>query len=397
MVRCLETDIRVKLGPFECQKLYTALGFRRAMHLLPLLRSLVENAATAATEKEFTPSPERIDKLLAVLETGKGTPSLKMERPKTGTRISGRALALVIAVELGTALEARLAGEPREPVDKYSEVEVARDISARIGGKKMPTNQMNGEQTDQETLDLHEVDAGRKPNEPSKSAGAERPDALLPYCEVRAVVDGLVANKTPIKPGQTYAAMAAIPAYSPRCSEHPIASVLSAGGSAKGSWNQAHDDWELEVREIERVCTDEAFGPHRIHFDLVCCERDTPNVTTTHVAAPFKTETAPPSACEIFASTETTEYLHTANGADVLSSWGDEVEQEGGQASLFDPPPETISVALHLDSSPDAMRTVVTLPRWSSDGEIWEVRQSRIIRVSLQLFWSRYQQKFRWW
>lgn len=95
------------------------------------------------------------------------------------------------------------------------------------------------------------------------------------------------------------------------------------------------------------------------------------------------------SEWEVLATTATVEYFHTGNGADVLSSspWTEATAAEehvdagekrgdglGGTIPLLVPPPEELSVSLYLEDDPNEIVAVVAVPRWHSDGEVWEVR-----------------------
>lgn len=104
-------------------------------------------------------------------------------------------------------------------------------------------------------------------------------------------------------------------------------------------------------------------------------------------------------AWEVLATSATVEYFHTAHLADVLSSspWtepsgGDSRDNKGAyhgddskvskvSNSLFDSPPEEVSVSLYLESDPETV-VVVAVPRWLSDGEVWEVRERVLGGVS---------------
>ena len=94
------------------------------------------------------------------------------------------------------------------------------------------------------------------------------------------------------------------------------------------------------------------------------------------------------SRWEVLATSSVAEYFHTGNLNDVLSSspWkvadesehddapGEEGGDQGDASSIFDSPPEEISVSLYVDSDPENTSSVFSVPRWFSDGEVWEVR-----------------------
>ena len=93
------------------------------------------------------------------------------------------------------------------------------------------------------------------------------------------------------------------------------------------------------------------------------------------------------SQWQVLATSAVIEYFHIGNLKDVLSSssWevadeskhNDAPDEEGGhqgdESSIFDSPPEEISVSLYADSDPKNTSFVFTVPRWLSDGEVWEV------------------------
>ena len=94
------------------------------------------------------------------------------------------------------------------------------------------------------------------------------------------------------------------------------------------------------------------------------------------------------SRWEVLATSTVVEYFHIGNLKDVLSSssWGvadesklddapgEEGSYQGYESSIFDSPPEEISVSLYVNSDPENTASVFTVPRWLSDGEVWEVR-----------------------
>lgn len=91
---------------------------------------------------------------------------------------------------------------------------------------------------------------------------------------------------------------------------------------------------------------------------------------------------------EVLTTSAVVEYFHTGNLVDVLSSypWAAAVEEEsydtgnknggglGDTNPLLTSPPEDLSVSLYLENEPKNILVVVTVPRWLSDGEVWEVR-----------------------
>lgn len=85
----------------------------------------------------------------------------------------------------------------------------------------------------------------------------------------------------------------------------------------------------------------------------------------------------------VLATSGTVEYFHTGNLVDVLSEFPskataeekrDDTTKKNDGNSLFFPPPEELSVSLYLESDPDQTMVILAVPRWFSDGEVWEVR-----------------------
>lgn len=87
----------------------------------------------------------------------------------------------------------------------------------------------------------------------------------------------------------------------------------------------------------------------------------------------------------MLATTGTVEYFHTGNLVDPLSAlpWKATAKEERNDADgtediknpLFLPPPEELSVSLYLEGDPEEATVVLAVPRWFSDGEVWEVRR----------------------
>lgn len=314
MEACTGKTWAKSLHPFQCTTIVTVLASDRGTEqLLPALRE-ISRTATAAPPvgKNSSPSPKVVAELLAVLETDPTMSSLRIGTPRPRGRTSGSAVAFLAEVNLGTTLEAKL-------------------------------------------TDGH----------PS-----------IRRCEVRVVVDGAVAQRILLDSAQTSQSVAVgvTPVYGSRCSEHPAHATMAAA-TAKGAapvWTHNKNMWYMEAREVDRVCTNDTFGPHRVHAELACCdggEGGGANTVEHDVAGPGE----PESSCEVLAIAAPVEYIHTANGAPVLSAWSEE-QQETGPSPLLLPPPDNISVSLHLERLPATVNGVVTVPRWSSDGEVWEVR-----------------------
>ena len=313
-----------------------------------------------------------------------------MIAPTLRGRTSGSVFAFVAQYTLGTALEARLAEGIALSNDKAGETKRA-PLAGSIGKEPMATESDEKETGEGTPRKLSEGSALRSDDQlsayaRSKDGSRHRRDeeaaqlSPLERCEVRVVVDGVEAVRIPLNANETednLAMRAVFPVYSPRCSEHPLqAAMEEAGGRARGGWDSSEDVFHLESREIERVCTADSFGSHRVHAELSCCTFGAAGESANSQASTATGDATPPrSTCEVFAKTAQVEYFHTGNGADVYSSWEEEHGQQGGESRsrLLDPPPEDISVSLYLESAPETIRTTVTVPRWSSDGNVWEV------------------------
>lgn len=330
MEACMQTTAFASQAvPYECKSITSVLSSERAtLQLLPALRTIAAKVTADPpfdTKRESPSAPSATsttaNRLLALLE---GTPNpaipyLRMDVPKPGGRTSGEVVAFVGEVNVGTP-----------PVDR----------------------------------------------------------PLRGSCEVRFIVDGAVVDRIPIEPNAEtkQLAVAVTPVYPPRCSEHPAHSAtMAAAGGAGRAWDHNPDMWCVEAREIEKVCTQDAFGLHRMHAELACCsggaeEGVSGDDTATAVGGSgVSSGEALQSSCEVIASAAPVEYFHTANGAAIPTVRGEDYKEgEGSVLSsplLLDPPPEDITVSLHLDSSTsDDARAVVSVPRWSSDGDVWEVR-----------------------
>lgn len=92
---------------------------------------------------------------------------------------------------------------------------------------------------------------------------------------------------------------------------------------------------------------------------------------------------------EVLATSATVEYFHTgilSNAVASSPSITEEAERQNRDdasetnsdrvvaTSIFDSPPEELSVPLYLKGDPNKVVETVAVPRWLSDGEVWEVR-----------------------
>lgn len=433
MEKCLDhmsyhTDF---LLPLDCQGMYIVLASERGkLQLRPALQDLwrqqqhtaeLGRRAVASGEvsvSKISPSADTIAGLLSLLDVdvksedsdrssdggrraSSEEPFVKVLAPVDAARVNGGAVPFFAEVYLGGALEERL-------------------LKVRNGRRREDAASSN-------LVGGHETRTGRAEE---RGPGHSPWLPLFHRCEVRAVVDGVVTTRIPIYedgdgdvPTATADASsekqegggeedtspenggggdkrrragkatshtirrAVIPDYgTPHCSDHPraaatLATTAGVAGTAGASWGNYEDMWLIEARQVDRVCTREAFGPHRMQGELACCFSDGGHAGDREIGASGGKET-----CEVQAISAPVEYHHTGHLADVLSSsWA---EQERGFVSgsgagsgesgpgglLFDPPPEEISVSVYVETAPDAAAAVMAVPRWSSDGDVWMVR-----------------------
>eukprot|EP00752_Nemacystus_decipiens_P004608 g4207.t1 len=356
------------------------------------------------TSRLAEPSAERIESLLSLLEGANGhsnermVPSLRMVFPQPGGRLSGGVVPFSGEITLGAALTASLDAANAKTVhtrDTHPIPAEHRQLRNDIGSSSSPGS--GGHK--HAVLASSDIDA----------------------CVVRVIVDDVLVSTVPIDAAKsaddtgssdaeaTLAIQTAVqPTYesNARCSEHPAKEAVAAPTEGRGAWPDNEVNWRLEARSVEKICTREVFGPHRIHGELACRRIvDDENVAGTKATveapsaktSPEATREPPPrpepertlegSRWEVMATSAVVEYFHTGNLVDVLSSspWTvdaeskhDDARREKGEherdtSPLFDPPPEDISVSLYVDSDPENTDFVVTVPRWLSDGEVWEV------------------------
>ncbi|CAM9184652.1 unnamed protein product [Ectocarpus sp. 12 AP-2014] len=321
-----------------------------------------------------TPSAWRIESLLALLDGENERsgmvitpPFLHMKHPIPQGRVSGGVVKFAVEVFLGAALRTSLIAAATFNDGSISSGSGYR----RVGG----------------------------------DTGMEPPLSDYDRCVVRAVVDGSISSTIPVDTADVFkndgeAAVemqtAIVPTYdhNPHCSEHPA--------KALAGWGANEDVWRLDSRAVDRVCTREAFGAHRIHGELAC-RRSTSTVAESQskpivhgnaneggwgsaASSPLPESNMKGPAWEVLATSAMVQYFHTGHLADVLSSFPwtapsggerhDNKGAENGDGStvsnpLFDSPPEEVSVSLFLESDPETL-VVVAVPRWLSDGEVWE-------------------------
>ena len=305
----MEPDFAPRMQPFECRNIYALLAsVRERDQLLPALETLSRNAAatiaastaassTLAPEKHLLPSSENIQRLLQIVRPYSQAPSLRMIAPSVGGRTSGSVFAFVAHCTLGTALEARLAEALGPSADQQGETEQAL---AGSSGKGPTTTQSDENEVGKGTTgiwwggsaarsgDKLSADAGGKDGNWHHGQDEEAPRLPpLEHCEVRGVLDGLEAVRIPLSAAKTHANLAAkavFPVYPPRGSEHPLQEAMKdrVGDRDGGAWDASEDVFYLEARDIERICTADSFGIHRVHAELSCCTAGATDESASH-------------------------------------------------------------------------------------------------------------------
>lgn len=387
MERCLEPIFSLNFQAFGCHNMVTVVAYERREKLLGVVQTLAHDAAAAANRAAVksdaavhdAPSLMRIQKLRAVLGADDEATALHVSSPKLGERTSGGAVAFIANINIGAALNARLT---RAAGDGTAGLKIG-GILAQVGRRSegpadaretRVKSSIRGDKRreEEESQVVADLGQGLGGDDSDSSRHGQRDAVTLPprldYCEVHVTVDGLTAHRLRV---DTTAALplkamsAIIPTYTPRCSKHPAqgGTAKAVAGTVRREWDSNLDTWYLEARVIERVCVEEAFGSHRLDAELECCADG---------AAP-STLLGEDATCEVFATTTPVEYFHTGNGADRVLPVAHIGEDEHVN-SLLDPPPMNISVSLFLETDPEFARAVVTVFRWSSDGEVWEVR-----------------------
>lgn len=194
----------------------------------------------------------------------------------------------------------------------------------------------------------------------------------------------------------------------------------------ESSWSGNLNAMSVEARTVDRVCTEDVFGLHEIHIELACCrssggysggdDGEQQHGIRAAAAGKGETKTTPRStsplpslSCEVFAITPSVEYFHTALGrapsplppaayapsgrdveggttvgaergidataAEAAAAAAATVEpaEEFATVASLEPIPESVSVTVYLEGAFEAAKTIVTVSRWGSDGEVWEV------------------------
>lgn len=335
---------------------------RGTEQLRPALQIIKENTAAAITPSRpddvGSISIAATEKLLSLLPAGPEAtvvPSLRVDFPKRSSRVGGSVVPFVAEVRLGTALETRRAAG------------CATNDEASTQGKAVSGGW-----------------SSRDRDKPSQSPLSVSQSLPLERCELRILVDELEAMRFHIAPsGTTNIRHGLSLVYAPRCSKHPDHDVAVAAG--KEWWRNDKDAWYVEARTVDRVCTRDVFGSHSMRVDVVCYQETGHGDDSTRAAAGAEEKrvengdgaagTATPATpgalpFEVITSAQSIEYVHTANGAGAAVSSG-EKNMEAPAATLGSLP-DQVSVSLYLDGASDTSATV-TVPRWSSDGEVWQV------------------------
>lgn len=363
------------INPAESRFIVSVLATHRAtQQLLPAIKTIKTTMVASASSASSTePISARFaattEKLLDLLDPDGSAllPSVRVEFPKRGGRVSGSVVPLVAEVNLGTALEARL----------------AEDTTARDGASGRARG--NGRQH-----------SGGDDLMSGSSLPATETTAKIPppldRCELRIILDEEVTARFPVAPsGTTNMKEGVAPVYGPRCSEHPEQERTAAAG--KEWWRTNKDGLYVEARTIDRVCSRNYFGPHRVRAELACYAREggkgssgealaaSSNVQkaveeragSADMAAPTPELTSPP--VEIVATSASIEYIHTGNGATGVASLEG---NKTAEVAVTQPLPEDVSAFLYLEGMPYTSATV-TVPRWSCEGDVWQVRLKIVI------------------
>lgn len=373
--------------PYECKSILNVLAAERAkVQLLPALRIIKKEAAMASslglTARQSL--AERTDRLLSILKPQRlSEPSIKVDFPKPGGRVSGRVIPFVADIFLGSRLEERLGVGLSESSASFGSDEEALN---QAGGQRQPSPRRT---TPVLSSDLEGGDGARRRD--GGEMRSPREASTLERCELRVVVDGseVQAIDVPLA-SYVHLTQALSIEYAPRCSEHPAQNTV---GAMRGDrwWDHDNDAWYLEARTIDGVCTGDMFGSHSMRAELACCQEKKSDYTNaaaavvtgvdgveqppTDAAGADMRAKSPPRSCEIFASTPSVEYFHTANGVPEARASTASNGDSARSPSPSDLPPDSISVSLYVENAAStATMGTVTVPIWSSDGEVWEVR-----------------------
>ncbi|CAM9990699.1 unnamed protein product [Pylaiella littoralis] len=363
-------------------------------------------------------------------------PLLRILTPSVAARVDGGILPFFADVHLGAALERRLltvkedghgigssdrnrngelneARQPPLPPFHRCELHVVVDgsVASRIpldedgdvvsfANSTTTTTTTTANPATTEDRDQQTLPPSASSNGGDKSSAKTTPPPLSPTTTTTTTTTTTMAHYT-VRKG-------VIPDYysTPRCSEHPLkAEVLAAAGEGAGTagsaagWRKDEDAWRIEAREVDRVCTRDAFGAHRLHAELSCCHHGGGGTAFPGTSGHGSSS----EVCEIVAQSAPVEYLHTGlsvsdagypkhghvvnilsdswaavdrggSGSDFGSGTGSDSESGsafGSGSLLLDPPPEDISVSVYVERAAENT-IVVSVPRWISDGEVWE-------------------------
>ena len=220
------------------------------------------------------PSAERIDSLLSMLEGANAPsnertkPSMRMVFPQALGRTTGEVVTFIGEVNLGTALLTASLDTTNADVPQNRDTE--RFPAEQLGDDIGSSRRCAGD-------GCIGFEGHRRTTPPG-------PD--FDVCVVRVIVDDAVVSTIPIDTAKsaddnengdaeaTVVIETAIrPAYEKkkRCSEHPAKEAAAASSlAARGAWTDSEITWRSEAREIEKICTSETFGSHRIHGELAC-------------------------------------------------------------------------------------------------------------------------------
>lgn len=224
------------------------------------------------------PSLDKIESLLGLLELNDkfnensmmaNMPSLRMTSPTPGGRVSGGVVSFKGEVHLGPIVTAKLVANRNTPSSR-SEKGLTTDSPRFDDDTYRSTMGSSGCSGDGSFCRIKEM--------------------LLPLpdiarCVVHVIVDDVVASTIPIDSAAAPAVQndgsedgfvvaintVLVPAYENRklCSKHP-ATASTAAAAGGGDWANDEVAWHLQTRAIDKICTREMFGAHRIYGELAC-------------------------------------------------------------------------------------------------------------------------------
>lgn len=349
--RCTASDFRHALQPWDCIVAGTALaGERSTKQLLPALKGLAGGISeTSAVQNLRATAGDSINHLISLLSLA-AKPSIRITAPKDRSRTSGGAIAFLGEVTLGDELQSRLA-QPCNPSGNHN---ILRSSS-------VPDDTSNA--ADQALASLRTANKTSSRDAHGGTTQVGSPVLSLDYCEVRTVIDGVEALRRRLGPSDSHIKIeqAITPTYPPRCSRNPI--QRESHNHMEGL-SQAQK-YLLLGHQVDRVCSDDVAGGHRIHAELVCCSCPGAGPVANGLSQSF---------CGVQARSNENYFFHTPANAESEDSFAQYPAMDATVSAPLDAQNYMISVQLYLEGDLGLTKpTTITVPRWSSDGQIWEV------------------------